>query len=224
VFWITTLKPMSDFTVSAHGRMKMLASLTLLSIAPALLIELVIAAARTMLDIHAQGLLAETMSGITWSLLVCFGVAAGSALSRVSEVAAGAIAFIATPIALFAARAVQGGLNEFLDQSSSTLPPGFALIAAAKACEYGGLAYVLARLAHAGIDSMGPHLLAGLAVAASFGTIIVAIVAKAPDPDLAAPALTAPAINELLFPLGCVLAVFLTRTAYPLTPGSGHAS
>jgi hypothetical protein len=209
---------MSDFTAapSAQVRLKMLVRLTLLAIAPALLIELAIAATRAAFDVRAHGLIAETMSGVTWSLLVCFGVAAGSALSRVSEFAAGAIAFVATPIALVAAKAVQGGLNEFLDQSTSTLPPGFALIAAAKACEYGVLGYFLARLAHTGVDAVAPHLLAGLGVAASFGTLVVALAATVPNPDLAAPAVAATAVNEMLFPLGCVAVVLLTRTAYPL--------
>jgi hypothetical protein len=205
-------------------RLKVLVSLTLLAIAPALLIELVVAATRTAMDAHARGLIAETTSGITWSLLVCFGVAAGSALSRVSTFAAGAIGFVAAPVALIAAKAVQAGVSEFLDQASSTLPPGFALIAAAKACEYGGLAYVLARLAHTGTDAVAPHLLAGLAAAASFGTIVVAIAAKAPNPDLAPPAVATTAINEMLFPLGCVAAVYLTRRAFPLRPGTDHAS
>jgi hypothetical protein len=198
----------------------MLATLTCLSIVPALLIELAVAATRSALDTHSPGLAAETLGGLTWSLLVCFGVAAGSALSRVSAMTASAIAFVAAPVALTAAKAVQGAVSAFVDQSVSALPPGFALIAATKACEYGFLGFVLARLATAGVERFGSHLVAGLAAAATFGVIVIALTAQAADPDLAAAALASTAINELLFPLGCVTAVFLTRRAYPHHPTS----
>jgi hypothetical protein len=205
--------------VRAPVRLKMLITLTALAIAPALFIELTVNLTRTAIGVHPGGLVTEALGGVTWSLLVCFGVAAGSALSRMSELAASAVAVVCTPVALFAAKAIQGGLNEFLAGSSS-LPPGLTLIAAVKALEYGALAFVLARLANKGVDALAPHLIAGLAAAASFGTIIVAIAATAPQPDLAASAVATTGIHEFLFPFGCVVAVLLTRTAYPLPQAS----
>jgi hypothetical protein len=189
------------------------AILTVLALFPALLIEVLIAGTRTMFDRQTSGLLSETAGGITWALLVCFGVAAGSALSQASEAVAGAIAFIATPLALVTAKAVQGGVSEFLGQQAPGLPPGLAIIAAVKACEYGTLAFVLARLAHRGVDAVAPHLLVGLAIAATFGTALTAIATAMPDPNLGIPQIATTAVNELLFPIGCVLVVLLTRTA-----------
>jgi hypothetical protein len=185
--------------------------LTALAFAPALVIEFLIAVTRTMFDRHAAGLLAETAGGITWALLVCFGVAAGSALSRVSEAVAGAVAFVWTPLALVAAKAMQGGVSEILGQAAPSLPPNLALVATVKAFEYGTLAFVLARLAHRGVDAVRPHLLAGLAMAATFGTALVAIATATPDPNLAMPEIATAAVNEFLFPLGCVFVVLLTR-------------
>ena len=195
----------------------MLLTLIVLAIAPALFIEVIVNLTRTAMDVHPSGLVMEALGGVTWSLLVCFGVAAGSALSRMSELAASAVAVVCTPLALFAAKAIQGGLNEFLSGSSSSLPAGLTLIAAVKALEYGALAFVLARLANRGVDRLRPHLIAGLAAATVFGTMIVIVAATAPRPDLAASAVTTTAIHEFLFPFGCVVAVLLTRTAYPLS-------
>jgi hypothetical protein len=206
--------------VQASMRLKMLVTLIALAVAPALFIEVVVNLTRTAIDVHPGGLVTEALGGITWSLLVCFGVAAGSALSRMSELAASAVAVVCTPLALFAAKAIQGGLNEYLDGSSSSLPAGLTLIAAVKAVEYGVLAFVLARLANRGVDKLAPHLIAGLATAATFGTMIVLVAATAPQPDLAASAVTTTAIHEFLFPFGCVMAVLLTRTAYPLPQGA----
>lgn len=185
--------------------------LTVLAVVPALVIEFLIAATRTAFDRHSAGILAETVGGVTWSLLVCFGVAAGSALSRVSEAVAGSIAFVVTPVGLFAAKAAQGGINEMLGQGSMILPPGLALIAAVKACEYGTLGYLLARMAHRGVNALAPHLFVGLATAAGFGSTLVAIATIRPEPNLATPEMAAVAVNELLFPIGCALVVFLTR-------------
>jgi hypothetical protein len=196
---------------SAHFRT--LVTLTALSLVPALAIEFLIALTRTAFDRHTSSLLAETAGGITWALLVCFGVAAGSALSHVSESVAGAIAFVATPLALVASKAAQGGVSELLGQTSPGLPPGLALVAAVKACEYGTLAYVLSRLAHRGVHAVTPHLGVGVAIAASFGTALVAIATMRPEPNLAAPEIATTAINEFLFPLGCVLVVLLTRAS-----------
>jgi hypothetical protein len=135
-----------------------------------------------------------------------------------SELAASAVAVVCTPLALFAAKAIQGGLNEFLSGSSG-LPAGLTLIAAVKALEYGVLAFVLARLANNGVNALRPHLMAGFAAAAVFGTMIVIVAATAPQPDLGASAVTTTAIHEILFPFGCVMAVLLTRIAYPLSAG-----
>jgi hypothetical protein len=198
-----------------------LVRLTTLSLAPALMIEVLIALTRTAFDRHTSSILAETAGGITWSFLVCFGVAAGSALTRASEAVAGAIAFVWTPVALVAAKAVQGGVGELLDQSSLSLPPGLALVATVKACEYGTLAFALARLAYRGVEAVTPHLLVGLATAASFGTVLIAIAAATPRPNLGPPDIAAIAVNEYLFPLGCVLVVLLTRASSQ--PAGRHA-
>jgi hypothetical protein len=197
--------------VQTSVQLRTVVTLTVLALVPALLIEFLIAVTRTAFDRRTEGLLAETAGGITWALLVCFGVAAGSALSRASEAVAGAIALVATPLALVAAKAVQGGISEILGQPSVGLPPGLALIAAVKGLEYGALAYMLAHLARRGVDAVTPHLLVGLATSASFGTALVAIVTMRPDPNLATPAIATTAVNEFLFPLGCVFVVLLTR-------------
>lgn len=186
-------------------------TLTVLAFVPALAIEVLIAATRTAFDRHNAGLVAETVGGITWALLVCFGVAAGSALTRASDAVAGAIAFVCTPVALVTAKAAQGAVSEMLGQAAPSLPPGLALIAAVKACEYGTLAFLLARLAHRGVDAVRPHLLVGLATAATFGTSLVAIATVSAEPNLAPPAIATTAVNEFLFPIGCVLVVLLTR-------------
>jgi hypothetical protein len=217
VRWGLSLHPQYRPDVQTSDRLRVWLTLTGLALAPALLIELLIALTRSLLSAHSSGLVAETMGGITWSLLVCFGVAAGSALSRMSEAVASAVAFVCTPIALLLSKAVQGGVNEVLEHTSTSLPPGLGLIAAVKACEYAALAYVLARLANAGVHALAPHLVAGLGAAAVFGTTIVAIAAKAPNPDLGMSAIATTSINEALFPLGCVVAVLLTRGAQRTT-------
>src|SRR4026208_810209 len=80
-------------------RLKMLITLISLAIAPALFIELVVNLTRTAIVVRPDGLLTEALGGLTWSLLVCLGVAAGSALSQMSELAASAVAVVCTPLA-----------------------------------------------------------------------------------------------------------------------------
>jgi len=87
--------------------------------------------------------LADLVQGITWSVLVCFGVSMGTVLVKLRAALAGVLAAVCTPVAIGAASAGQKAMAALLGAAGQPAAVPLAIIAALKAVEYGALGWLL---------------------------------------------------------------------------------
>lgn len=156
--------------------------------------------------------LADLVQGITWSVLVCFGVSMGTILVKLRAVLAGILAAVCTPVAIGAANAGQKVMAASLGAAGQPAALPLVVIAALKAVEYGLLGWALGRMVERGTQGPAPFLLAGAATGLVFGGSITALTWQAIAAGGAAPELArivGVGVNEVLFPVGCALVIFL---------------
>lgn len=90
--------------------------------------------------------LADLVQGISWSVLVCFGVSMGTVLVKLRAALAGILAAICTPVAIGAANAGQKMIAASLGAAGQPAAVPLVVIAALKAVEYGVLGWLLGRM------------------------------------------------------------------------------
>jgi hypothetical protein len=84
-------------------------------------------------------------------------------------------------------------------------------VLAIKAAEYGCLGLVLEWVGRRAWGSALGHLAVGLLVGIIFGGVFLTVVVQSAPTSLATPTLLAKGVNELLFPVGCALVVFIAE-------------
>jgi hypothetical protein len=154
---------------------------------------------------------ANVAQGVTWSLVVCMGLAVGTLVMRASSILVGLIGLICAPVALGAARGVQYGVSQLLGTPSAALTVALLVVAIIKAFEYGFLGFMLARFVHKQYEHARPYMILGFGTGLGFGGLVViisALLAERAGAPLAPTAIAGLAINELLFPLFCVMVIF----------------
>src|SRR5512132_4052360 len=179
-------------------------------------------------------LLAETLKTVSWSLLVCVGVALGRVAAKGRIPLEGITGLLAAPLALTAANTVQKGVAEAVNAAGVPAGPAPLWVLAIKAAEYGCLGLALNWVGRRAWHSALGHLAVGLMVGVVFGGVFLTVVVQSAPTPLATPALVARGLNELLFPVGCALVVFIaeilrthldptTAADRPLTAGGAAA-
>jgi hypothetical protein len=159
----------------------------------------------------SRALLAETSKTVCWSLIVCVGVALGRVASKGRLPLQGAAGLLAAPLALTAANALQKGVAEALNAAGSPTGPAPLWVLAVKAAEYACLGLALAWVGrHAWGSALG-YMAAGLVAGIVFGGAFLALVVQSAPTPLSTPSLLARGVNELLFPVGCALVVFIAE-------------
>jgi hypothetical protein len=173
-------------------------------------LALLLVAAGFGMGISPRPVLAETFKTVSWSLLVCVGVALGRVAAKGRLPLEGVTGLLAAPLALTAANAVQKGVAEAVNAAAVPAGPAPLWVLAIKAAEYGCLGLALEWVGrHAWHSALG-HLAVGLMTGVVFGGLFLAVVQSAPTP-LSTPSLLAKGVNELLFPVGCALVVFIAE-------------
>ena len=94
-------------------------------------------------DISPRPLLAETLKTVSWSLLVCVGVALGRVAAKGQVPLEGITGLLAAPLALTAANAIQKGVAEAVNATGVPAGPAPLWVLAIKAAEYGCLGLAL---------------------------------------------------------------------------------
>jgi hypothetical protein len=159
----------------------------------------------------SRTLLAETLRTVSWSLLVCVGVALGRVAAKGRVPLEGVTGFLAAPLALTAANAVQKGVAEAVDAAGVPAGPASLWVLAIKAAEYGCLGLALEWVGRRAWGSALGHLAVGLMTGVVFGGLFLAVVVLSAPSPLSTPSLLAKGLNELLFPVGCALVVFVAE-------------
>jgi hypothetical protein len=152
--------------------------------------------------------LPDVLGGVTWSVIVCGGVALGVLVAEVRAVLMGALGFVAAPLAFTCAKGVQRGVQSLVEAPVDKLGPVFFAMAGVKAVEYAVLGGLLALLLLKSPNRLWAFLGIGAAVGAVFGgaNLALNLWLSSPKP----PALAGMAANELLFPLGCAVVIYLS--------------
>jgi hypothetical protein len=148
---------------------------------------------------------------VSWSLLVCVGVALGRVAAKGRLPAEGITGLLAAPLALTVANTVQKGVAEAVNAAGVPAGPTPLWVLAIKAAEYACLGLALNWVGRRAWHSALGHLAVGLMVGVVFGGVFLAVVVQTAPTPLSTPALLAKGLNELLFPVGCALVVFIAE-------------
>ena len=158
-----------------------------------------------------RSVLADLIGKVSWSALVCAGLAIGTAASKVRAPFMGLLGLLAAPLAFHVSRTLQQGVAKTLEVAAAGAPVGsytLILLALLKAVEYGCLGAAIGWIGRRPWGGALAHAAVGLAVGILFGGAIVSFTYwTAPEP-LATADLFAHGVNEILFPVGCSLVLY----------------
>ncbi len=156
-------------------------------------------------------MIVDVASGVTWSALVCSGLAIGTVLSRYRAAMMGLLGLVSAPVAWAAAKGVQRGVQSMLSVPVETIGPLVYQVGAAKTLEYALLGVLLGRLVRTPSSTLRTHVHTGLLVGLVFGGLILLLNymhASAAGGGLPAARIVAIGVNELLFPIGCATVIY----------------
>ena len=154
---------------------------------------------------------ADLVRQVSWSVFVCVGLAVGAAVSKLRVPLMGVLGLLAAPTAFAVARSLHQSAAQALEVSGtlSSSHVSVVVIALLKGLEYGCLGIIIGWVGRRVWGGAFAHVVAGLAVGVVFGGAIVSLTyAAAPEP-LPTAQVVSQAVNEVLFPVGCALVLFV---------------
>ncbi|HWN42531.1 MAG TPA: hypothetical protein VNW71_09930 [Thermoanaerobaculia bacterium] len=156
---------------------------------------------------------------VSWSFIVCVGLAFGSTASKAREGIMGALGLLAAPAGFTAARAVHKAVNGALGVAGKAMAPNLVLLVGGlKGVQYALFGVVLGWITKRAFG-LKAHLAAGLAFGLTFGLAIVATTVRASANPVPLVDVAARAINEVLFPVGCSLVLYASGVLAKRLPG-----
>lgn len=153
---------------------------------------------------------ADLVGQISWSTIVCVGLAIGTAVSKFRASLMGFLGLLSAPLAFGVSRSLHQGAAQSLAiwETASGPGPSLYVLAILKAVEYACLGAALGWIGGRPWGGATAHVAVGLVVGIFFGGAIVAATYwTSPEPPVAAD-LVVRGFNELLFPVGCSLVLF----------------
>lgn len=148
----------------------------------------------------------SVLSRVAWSVIVCGGLAVCAAIPRAAVPVTGLVGLLLAPTVTLVTRAMQHLLLEALAGVAGEFPVGLVLgLSAIRGVEYGTLG-VLVALMERRQSGFLSSLAAGAGVGALFGAAAVGLNAAVVGPPAAD--LAVGFVNELLFPMGCAVALY----------------
>ncbi len=157
---------------------------------------------------------ADLAQKVSWSVIVCVGIALGTVAAKARTVAMGVLGLFAAPSGFYLARALHKGAGQVLalPDAAVMVAPSVLVLALIKAAEYGLLGAAVGWIGQRGRAGLWTHLLLGLVVGAIFGGLTIYLVIAAAAQPPAAAALAARAVNEVIFPVGCALVLYAAQS------------
>jgi hypothetical protein len=153
--------------------------------------------------------IADLAQKVSWSFIVCVGLAFGTAAGKARTGVMGLLGLISAPLGFNVARAVHKGVSQAIGVAGAAGGASALLLAGLKAAEYGVLGAALGSLARRQrVPGLGTHLGTGAAIGLTFGVAIVTVLARAAAKPMGPVDFAAKGINEVLFPIGCSLVLY----------------
>ncbi len=204
-------------TAAAHRASRAIHAIAFVAIAAiglGLLMQGLIVGARLLAGgaLPGAGFVADLASTVTWSVLVCTGVAVGVSLAKARAVLAGLIGLVFAPIGLAAAKGTQKFVAAMVEASTGPAVLTIEVIGAVRALEYGLLAFVLVILAERRESRLLPYLGLGAGIGLVFGGFVSALTLMMTSLDGAGrnwPLLAGTLTSEIGFPIGCALLIYV---------------
>ena len=161
--------------------------------------------------------LAELSGTVSWSVLVCTGVAVGTSLGKARAVLAGLFGLVFAPLGLAAAKASQKVVAAaVLATGSGDAVLSLEVVSIVRALEYGLLAFGLAIFAERAVTRPGPYLRLGGGLGVLFGGFLAGLTIFVDSLDGTGrpwPLIVSTLISEVGFPIGCSLLIYLGQVA-----------
>jgi hypothetical protein len=154
---------------------------------------------------------ADGVQKISWSVLVCAGLAAGTTAANARPAVMGLFGFLAAPIAFHLARSAHKIAAAMLGAAAPGAPVlSLFMLATLKATEYAFLGALIGWIARRGGGAIA-HAGAGLLTGVVFGGGIIVMSARLAPAPVPVAALLSQAMNEIVFPIGCSLTLFVAQ-------------
>jgi len=157
---------------------------------------------------------ADTVHKVSWGTFVCVGVAAGTAASKARVPVGGLAGLLSAPIAFTIARAVHKSVAQALalvPQASGVLSP--LLLAIVKGLEYAVLGSAISWIMDRRQGGVRSYIGFGMLCGVVFGGAVLALTATLSPSPPPLSKLVSLGINEVLFPVGCSIVLYISRTA-----------
>ena len=149
---------------------------------------------------------ADLVQKVSWSVLVCLGLGVGTSVVKARPAVMGGLGFVAAPVAFSIAKALHKGMGAALGVAGVVGGPSTLLMALLKAVEYGVFGVALGRISQKSAAGLGIYTGVGLVIGVVFGGAITALIAQA---GATGSNLATRAMNEMIFPLGCALVLYV---------------
>lgn len=160
-------------------------------------------------NVPGAQLLIDMIGGVTWSLIVCGGVAVGTVAARSVSTAMGWLGLICAPLAFAAAKGVQRGTAWINGQPMEQIGALVIETGMIKTIEYAALGYLLGRIIRTPASTVRNHAAIGLLFGLTFGWLLLALnLAHAGAASIPPPKAVGLMLNEFVFPLGCSLVIY----------------
>jgi hypothetical protein len=149
---------------------------------------------------------AELVNRVSWSVLVCTGLAIGDALAEKSRpFLLGLGGLVGAPLAFAVARGLHKGTAELMGITQPADPVEPLLSAGIRGVEYMCLGLLIFWLKKQPRSTVVGYVVAGLVVGLVFGTVLLFL---NPEAIGSVSSMLVWAVNELAFPVGCTLVLF----------------
>lgn len=163
-----------------------------------------------------QAIVADTVQKISWSTLVCSGVAVGLAAGKMRPHVMGIAGLIAAPVAFYVAKIAHKSVSQALSitGAAAIAAPDPFVLAGLKGVEYAVLGVSVGLLGRKTKVGLRGHIIAGIVIGVLFGGLIVALMmnaAAAANTPLGIGAIVTRCINEIIFPVGCALVLYAAQ-------------
>ncbi|HEX2386237.1 MAG TPA: hypothetical protein VHL99_06725 [Candidatus Binatia bacterium] len=184
-------------------------NLAWLAIVLGIAVELVLIAVHSFFNAMpgVNALFADLVGKMSWSVIVCVGLAFGKAASKNHTAMTGMAGLLSAPIAFTTARTVQKSVSYALGLAVSASAASPFVLGTLKGLEYAALGILLSWIGKQRAGAAA-HIGVGFIVGAIFGAALIALLAHYAAAAPSAHTLITQGLNELLFPVGCSLAIF----------------
>jgi len=159
-----------------------------------------------------QPIVADLVQKVSWSSLVCMGVAVGTAVSKMRAPLMGLAGLIAAPIAFSVAKALHKSATQALSIPFTVMTgPSPLLLAFMKGLEYAVLGSLIGWVGSKSHLGLRVYALIGLGVGMVFGGAILWITVQQTSTAIPLAGLVSRGVNEVIFPVGCSLVLYAAQ-------------